>query len=249
LVRGVPPARAARAAAPRAAPRGPAAEPLPAAVAPALARLVAEPGDDRPRTLALVEVRADGVATARLGTDELGIPVSLEPVRLVDWASLLPWLPPDDDERRLVLAGGIRARGWVGPGVDRVATAPLRLAHQADCTETVLLHRLGGWPIPDRLVRSHQLTHHVPASGPVLDDRLVTELMAVAPLRHDYGLVLIDLDNRGTTRPVPHPLFPGGQPAGNGSVVTVPVTAPSTRRQPVVVAVVTGPAGTPARQC
>jgi hypothetical protein len=148
----------------------------------------------------------------------------------------------------LVLAGGIgnRARRIE----DELDADPDLLARAVGAADEVLvLQRLPGWPLPAELVHAHPSVHPVGASEPVLDDDLVTKLIARTPLRHGYQLVLIDLDAHGSTMPVAHPLFAAGAVATRRAVVTVPVVAPAAAGQPVVVAVVAGPDGTPPRQC
>lgn len=216
------------------------------AVRPALARLVGTSEDDQPRVLDVVDVRVNGIAAVRLRTDELGVPQPVGPVRLRSWPDLLPSLPDDDGERRLVMAGGAGVHGTAVISDAEIATGRQVLRQLAGATEgadeVLVVHRLGGWAIPDRLLDLP--TRLIRADGPELG-----AVTGFAPLRHDYRLVLIEADGRGATRPVSKTLFPAGTTAESGPEVTVPVVAPATGRQPVVVAVVAGPDGIPPRQC
>lgn len=72
-----------------------------------LSRLVAGDTD----AIEFVEVSPDGLAAYALVADEFGVPVP-RPGGQVYWTDILPELPPDDDLRTYLLAGG-----WVDPAV------------------------------------------------------------------------------------------------------------------------------------
>ncbi|MCP2167293.1 hypothetical protein [Goodfellowiella coeruleoviolacea] len=240
-VRGGRPDSAELASATRDAPAPPEGQPVAALVAPAVARLVG--AADRARTLAVLDVHAEGVTVARLGVDAAGVPSVVEPVRLVGWREVLPGLPPTADDLLLALAGGVGASEDV-PDPDR-ARPP---AVSAD--EVLVLHRLAGWPVPDAVAARLGTPHPVRRGQPPLDEDAAAAWAALAPLRHDYRLVLVAVDGRGATRPVSRRLFASGTSAAGRPVASVAVTGPvrPAALHPVL-AVVTGPPGTPPRQC
>lgn len=241
LVRGGRPGATEIATALGTAPPPPATTSIAAAVTPALAALVGAGDAYPPRVLAIVDVRADGVAVARLTVDDIGVPSAVAPVRVTPWHTLVPGLPRDPDACRLVLAGGLGDAARPAAGS---VTAPA-----VDTDDIVVLHRLAGWPLPDLLVRRYPVVHRVSPDEPALGDGLVPALTGMAPLRHGYGLVLVGVDERGTTRPVRLPLFAEGTVAGRHSVATATVTGPAAGREPAVLAVVAGPPDTPPRLC
>lgn len=197
------------------------------ALAPAVAKLVAGEG-----TLTVVEVRLEGIAVGRLDVDDLGVPRPGE-IRVSPWESL----PADEDRRRMVLAGGIDpdTHARVGGRVDSVVRSP----------NTVVLNQLPGWAIPDEVVEAWGLRPVNRRPVDALTESLLAELATRAPLRFGYGLVVIDVDDDGATRPVLHPLFPAGAVA-SGEPAAVTVEAPAT---PLVAAVVGGQAGSTPRLC
>lgn len=221
-------------------------ESAPAALAPAVAKLVAGEGTD---TLTLVEVRLEGIAVGRLDVDDLGVPRPVGQVRLSPWESLLPALPADEDRRRMVLAGGIDPDTQARVGDRELAyhTAHATVLGQSG-QNTVVLHRLPGWAIPDEVLEAWDLrpVNRRPVTGGGLADSLLAELVTRAPLRFGYGLVLVEVNKDGVTRPVVHPLFPAGS-AASGERVAVTVEAPATTGTPLVAAIVGGPAGSPPR--
>ncbi|WP_394617036.1 hypothetical protein JNUCC0626_46750 [Lentzea sp. JNUCC 0626] len=190
--------------------------------------------------LAVVDVRLDGVAVARIDVRERHVPVLTGPVRLHAWRDLMPALPQDHDELALVLAGGVGRQQ---------RRAPVELAELALGTSVLVLHRLPDLPIPDEFVSRFADVRLVARSEPVLDAAVVASWVARAPLRHDVSLVLVDVDAQGVTRPVTRTLFSAGTSAGDVPVEKLIVDAPAGGRDPLVLAVVSGPAGTPPRQC
>jgi hypothetical protein len=89
----------------------------------ALTRLVAEQTD----AIAFVEMGPDAVAAQILVSGDLGVPEPLDDESL-PWTELLPSLPPDDDLRRLLMAGYVGVRD----DADTPAPAALRAAvHEA----------------------------------------------------------------------------------------------------------------------
>ncbi|MGI5506204.1 hypothetical protein [Lentzea sp. CA-135723] len=218
----------------RAEPAAHRTEPL-AAVGALAMDLVARQGE-----LAVVDVRLDGVAVARIDVKERYVPALTGAVRLHTWRDLMPALPQDPDELALVLAGGV--------GRDQ-RREPVELAGPALGSNVLVLHRLPGLPIPDEFVSRFSCVRLVARDEPALTASVVASWVERAPLRHDVSLVLVDVDAQGGTRPVTRTLFTAGTSAVHVPVAKLTVGAPAGGREPVVLAVVSGPAGTPPRQC
>ncbi|GLY50783.1 hypothetical protein [Lentzea sp. NBRC 102530] len=208
-------------------------EPL-AAVGATAMELVARRGE-----LAVVDVRLDGVAVARIDVTDRHVPALTGTVRLHAWRDLMPSLPHDPDELALVLAGGV--------GRDQ-RRAPVELADLDLGDHVLVLHRLAGLTIPDIFV-SRFADVRLVSRGEPLDDAAVASWIARAPLRHDISLVLVDVDDAGVTRPVTRTLFSAGTSARDLPLARVNVQAPAGGRDALALAVVSGPPGTPPRQC
>ncbi|SDM16117.1 hypothetical protein SAMN04488074_117110 [Lentzea albidocapillata subsp. violacea] len=209
-------------------------EPLAVAGAAALSRLA------RHGALAVVDVRLDGVAVARIDVGERHVPGLTGPVRLHPWRELMPTLPQDADELAIVLAGG----AGLGQATRHTGLADLGLDG-----DVLVLNRLPGLPVPDALVSRYTDVWLVARTEPALDDRVIASWVARAPLHHDLSLVLVDVDPQGVTHPMTRTLFTAGTTARELPVARLTVDAPAGGREPLVLAVVSGPAGTPPRQC
>ena len=206
-------------------------------VSPFMARFAAA-GADPARKLTLLELTPEGVHRVRLRTDAVGTPTLESPPRTTPWAELLPTLPADADECRFVLASAPDALRELDPR--RLVPEPEGKGHWV-----VVLNRLRGWRGADTATAAYRGVH--PVRGPGLAE-VLDELLAGAPLRLAHSLVLVDVDDKGATKAVRHPLFRPGAVAEETQDVEVVVEAPAGGAQ-LVLAVVAGPGWAQARDC
>ncbi|GLW92725.1 hypothetical protein [Actinokineospora globicatena] len=167
----------------------------------------------------VVDIHPAGVTLVRLGVDDLGRP-RVSTSDYLDWHSL--GLPADEDRARFDLAGG---------------TSVVTLPEWPE--DAVVLNRLAGWlgiDLPG--------AHLISGDEPAVDDDLVSALARGVPQRHGCGLILVDVAANGRTSVVVHPLFPAGATALDSPEAVVRIAAPP-QDDPLLLAVVAGPAGTP----
>ncbi|QIS10500.1 hypothetical protein [Nocardia arthritidis] len=226
------------------------------------------------RTLVLIDIGYEDVRVLELSIDPLGAPVTDGPPHRIQWGSLLTERPESDAAAMLLLAGGIGEGYPPGYGIDAAACARLLPTASGSHSKVQVLHHLSGWAMPDRIaarfaptvawvhgpvddrfaaagVRGRQLDDRVAVAevhGPRLDERFAGVLAAQMPLLTQHGLVVVEVDAAGNTRPRVHPLFRAGATAASTRVASADIAVPGDASE-LVLAVVAGAVDTPPHRC
>jgi hypothetical protein len=119
-----------------------------------LASEAAGTGGDR-RMVKVAEIDAEGVAVSSFMVTEDGGVRELANLELTRWTSMLPELGGDPDELRFRLAGGVGRRPVVWAELDEAMDQALPgslAAEQPEGTRVVLVCRVPGWAVPERLL-------------------------------------------------------------------------------------------------
>ncbi|MEV0768697.1 hypothetical protein [Nocardia salmonicida] len=190
-----------------------------AALAPTLGWLV-EAGE---RTLTVIDIDSSGIEVLELVADAVGVVRQVGTPRGVAWTDLVSGLSSVSEEALFQLAGGIGVLAH---------TCQLDLAHVSRelpttslSGKTIVLHRLAGWKLPDRLAARWPEVHQVRGSRD--SGQLIRALAAYTPLLNGYHLLAVTIDSDGRTRPHGVPLFPAGALAVETPPTTVTIELPA----------------------
>lgn len=198
------------------------------------------------RTLTLIDIDRSDLLLVRWRTSIFGAPIRTGPERRIPWRTLLPDLPTDPADALFLLAGGVGKQYPGEPAIDRTELDASLGARNDPAHRIRVLHRLPGWPIPERVAAAFEGVRYV--HGPRPDDEFLSAAARHTPLREDHGLVVVAVDEHGATRPFVHPLFRAGAIAARDGTATVSITA-ADKHVEMVVAVVTGRGDTPPGRC
>jgi hypothetical protein len=215
--------------------------PTDAGVTFALSRLVS----GQTAATAFVEIGPDEVSAQTLVVDPLGVPVQLGTDSL-PWTAILRGLPKYIALRHLWMAGGVGAspeaetadpaaliatvKDALPPALARITSGASEMGITGPL-DIVLVNRTRDWPLLEAaatlawaVLRPVAEITAAPSSGTFAE--VVNAVVARAPLRYGYDLVVIDVDARtGEIRPRTEELFPAGTVArpGIGPVRTIEV--------------------------
>lgn len=165
---------------------------------------------------AVVEVGRDGIAVCRAGLDRAGAPL-LDHTPVITWASLLPMLSADEDERHFQLAGGLghldrtEIRNRLGACLAAIPGGNL-----------LVVCRPAGWPVLEwasaaiLVARPEARFLRLPwTAGSVAAGTVLAGLTTEAPLRDAYRLMVATVENvSGKVRTEARQIFSPGDVPG-----------------------------------
>ncbi|MFD6397570.1 hypothetical protein [Nocardia sp. NPDC060249] len=175
------------------------------------------------RTLTVIDIDSSGIEALELAADAVGVVRQLSPPHAVAWTDLVSGLSSVSEEALFQLAGGVGVLARTCQ-LD-LARAGRELPAPVSSGRTVVLQRLSGWHLPDRLAARWPEVHHV--SGSRGSGQLIRALAAHTPLRNGYHLLAVAIDSDGWTRPHCVPLFPAGAKAIETPPTTVAIELPA----------------------
>ncbi|WP_410876084.1 hypothetical protein [Nocardia sp. A7] len=175
------------------------------------------------RTLTVIDIDSSGIEVLELAADAVGVVRRVSTPRAVAWTDLVSGLSSVSEEALFQLAGGV---GLLARTCQiNLAQADRELSTTALSGRTVVLQRLSGWHLPDRLAARWPEVHHV--SGSRDSGQLIRAIAAHTPLLNGYHLLAVTIDSEGWTRPHCVPLFPAGAQAIETPPTTVTIELPA----------------------
>ncbi|MEV0544349.1 hypothetical protein [Nocardia salmonicida] len=212
-------------------------------LAPALA-LLGTPASTT-RTLTVVDLAASNIQIFTLQLRDGGLDFVERP-RSIAWPSLFPGLSAQTPHAMYQLAGGIGDHETTIELDTRAARQLLPPPSTDDMSRVVVLQRLSGWPGPDAVAQLFPHVHRV--HGEQFDAGFARTASAHMALPIGYALVVVALDQTGTTELKLHKLFPQGAVADTTAPAHRTLTLPTGMGE-VIIAVVADDKTKPPARC